>query len=111
MNRTSDFLKQITLKKVVIRMAIGALIGFALMALFILPIRDPNPEWGSNWRLRPLTLTPLITAFGFLAFFLKEYIQPKTDGGKILVFLLSALAFVVSLWMGFVLGLVGTLWN
>jgi cbb3-type cytochrome oxidase subunit 1 len=111
MRRTSEFIKQITLKQVFIRMAIGALIGLALMALFILPIRDPNPEWGSNWRLRPLTLTPLITAFGFLAFFLKEYIQPKTDGGRILVFLISALAFVVSLWMGFVLGLVGTLWN
>ena len=107
----NELIRQITLKKVIIRMGIGALIGFALMALFILPIRDPDPAWGSNWRVRPLILTPLITAFGFLAFFLKEYIQPKTDSGKILVFLISALAFVVSLWMGFVLGLDGTLWN
>lgn len=111
MTRTKDFLKQLTPKSVIARMAIGALIGFALIALFIFPIKDPDPAWGSYWRVRPLIITPLVAALGFLSFYLKEYIEPKTDAGKIVVFLISAVAFLVALWMGIILGLDGTLWD
>ncbi len=111
MTRTKDFLKQLSPLSVIARMAIGALLGFALISLFIFPIKDPDPAWGSYWRVRPLIITPLVAAFGFLSFYLKEYILPKTDAGKIVVFLISTVAFLVALWMGIILGLDGTLWN
>jgi hypothetical protein len=90
---------------------IGAAIGLAIISLLVFDVNEPNPDWGIYWRVKPLILTPIIAGFGFLSFFLKEYIMPKSDAGKIIVFLISTIAFVISLWMGTVLGLNGTLWN
>lgn len=111
MTHTKNFCQNLTPKSVLSRMLTGAFIGLAVISLFIFPITDPDPSWGAHWRIRPLIITPLASAFGFLSFYLKEYIQPRSDAGKIVVFLLSALAFVVALWMGTVLGLDGTLWD
>jgi hypothetical protein len=111
MKTTKDFISQLTFKSVITRMLIGALIGLAIISLFIFSIDGPNPAWGDYWRVKPLIITPLVSAFGFLSFYLKEYINPKSDAGKIVVFLISTLAFVVALWLGTVLGLDGTLWN
>jgi hypothetical protein len=111
MKKINDFISQLSFKSVIIRMLIGAAIGLAIISLFIFQIDDPNPEWGKCWRVKPLIITPLVAAFGFLSFYLKHYINPKTDSGKIVVFLISTFVFVVALWLGIVLGLDGTLWN
>lgn len=111
MNRTKDFIHRLTFRSVVTRMITGTIIGLAVISLFVFSVNDPDPDWGNNWRIRPLIVTPLVAAFGFLSFYLKEYIHPKSDWGKITVFLISAVAFVVALWLGTVLGLDGTLWN
>jgi len=111
MNSTKDFLRLLTPQSVLTRMVTGGIIGLAVISLFIFPISDPDPAWGEHWRIRPLIITPLVSAFGFLSFFLKDYIQPRSDAGKIVVFLISAMAFAVALWMGTILGLNGTLWD
>lgn len=111
MTRTNDFLSQLTFKHVFKNMLIGAAIGLAIISLFIFSVGDPNPEWGKYWRIKPLIITPLVSAFGFLSFFLNEYINPKTNAGKIIVFFVSLIAFIVAMWLGTVLGLNGTLWN
>lgn len=111
MTRTNDFISQLTFKSVILRMLIGAAIGLAIISLFIFTIEDPNPEWGKYWRIKPIIITPLVAAFGFLSFYLKVYINPKSDAGKIVVFFMSVIAFIVALWLGTVLGLNGTLWN
>jgi len=111
MKNIKEFVTRLNPKSVVNRMLIGAAIGLAIISLLVFPIKDPNPEWGSFWRLKPLILTPIVSGFGFLSYYLKEYINPKSDAGKIIVFLLSTFAFVVSLWIGTILGLNGTLWN
>jgi hypothetical protein len=46
-----------------------------------------------------------------LSFLLKEFVRPVSMVRKSLVFLLSLAAFLVSLWIGIVLGLDGTMWN
>ena len=93
------------------RMLIGWLIGLVIISSFVFRVHDPDPAWGRFWIIRPLIVTPLAASFGFLSFFLKDYIKPISDTGKIAVFILSRVSFLIALWMGIILGLDGTLWN
>ena len=111
MTRTNEFINQLTLKSVLTRMLIGALIGLAVISFFVFSVNNPPTEWGEYWRVKPLIITPLVSALGFLSYYLKDFINPKSDAGKIIVFLISFIAFVITLWLGTVLGLDGTLWN
>ena len=104
-------LAQITSKSLMLRMLLGAVIGFIVISFFVFRVDEPNPDWGNNWRIRPLIITPLAGAFGVLSFYLKDFIRPKTDMARIFVFILSLLGFIIALWMGIVLGLDGTMWN
>ena len=72
---------------------------------------NPDPAWGKFWRVRPLIITPLAAAFGFLAFSLKDIIRPEGNLYKAVVYMASLVIFVIALWLGIVLGLDGTLWN
>lgn len=111
MKNTIEFIKQIGLKSVITRLLVGAVIGLGIISLLIFSVNEPNPAWGSYWQVKPLIITPIVSGIGFLSFFLKEYLNPKSDTGKIVVFLLSTISFIVSLWIGTVLGLNGTMWN
>lgn len=93
------------------RALVGAVIGFGLISLFIFDVPNPDPAWGENWRLRPLIITPLAGAFASLAFLLNDILRPSNTALRILVVILSVLGFVIGLWLGFVLGLDGTLWD
>lgn len=104
-------LKQISLSRVGKNMFIGAVIGLIVISSFVFTVNQPDPSWGAVWRIRPLILTPLITAFGMLAFLLKDFVSPNTRTKQILVFLFSMACFFISLWLGIILGLDGTLWN
>ena len=102
---------QIETISIIKRMLIGAAIGLTLISIFVFSVDEPNPEWGKYWMIRPLIITPLVAAFGSLSFFLNDIVRPESDIMRLVVFLLSALAFIIALWMGFILGLDGTLWN
>jgi len=93
------------------RALIGALIGFGIISLFVFTVTNPNPEWGENWKVRPLIVTPLATALATLSFLLKNLFEPKRKWVKALVVLISTVGFAIGLWLGVVLGLDGTLWN
>jgi hypothetical protein len=94
-----------------LRMLTGAIIGLFIISFFVLSVDDPDPDWGKYWMIRPLVITPLAAAFGMLSFFLKDFIHPRGKFLTILVFSLSLVVFVIALWLGFVLGLDGTLWD
>lgn len=89
----------------------GAIIGLVVISLFVFSVNDPDPAWGNYWRVRPLIITPIIAAFGMLAFLLKDLVGPKRPVMRLVIFLLSLFGFIVALWLGIVLGLDGTLWN
>ena len=93
------------------RMLLGALIGFLLISLFVFRIDNPNPSWPSNWRIRPLIVTPLASALGILSFYLSDIVGVKGDWPRIFLFFISVILFLISLWLGTVLGLAGTMWN
>lgn len=92
-------------------MLLGASIAFPIIALMVFSVNSPNPVWGTYWMIRPLIVTPIIGAFGILSFYLKDFIRPQSDVMALIVFIISFIAFAISLWMGTILGLVGTLWN
>lgn len=105
------FSAEIEMRDVLKRMFLGALIGLAAISLLVFGVDDPDPSWPANWRVRPLLVTPFVTAFGILSFYLKDIIGVKGDWPKIFLFMLSTVLFLISLWLGTVLGLDGTLWN
>jgi hypothetical protein len=93
------------------RMSIGATIGLILIGFFLLNAGEPNPEWPSYWRIRPLIIVPLAGATGGAFFYFMHHIFAPVGWRKIAVNLFCALVFLVGLWFGTVLGLVGTYWH
>lgn len=78
---------------------IGAAIAFALIALFLLPIRDPNPEWGKFWMVKPFVIVPLAGATGGLFIITLRNLDHKKVGKKVLLWHLAFLFIsLVSGW-------------
>jgi hypothetical protein len=92
------------------RMLVGGSIALAFILLFTLPVRDPDPEWGKYWIVRPLIITPLAGAVGGACFY---FITRRYPSGakKVAAVGLALLVYLIGLWMGMVLGLDGTLWD
>jgi len=93
------------------RALIGAVLGVALVLFFVLRVDEPHPSWPYLWWIRPLVITPLAGACGGIATY---FILPsifKETWQKILAIIATIIVYVVALWMGFVLGMDGTMWN
>lgn len=102
---------QITLTSIVTKMLVGAVIGFIVISLFVFGVDNPNPAWGENWRLRPLVVTPLVSALATQALFLKYMIRFETKIMNDLLYLFSFVLVFIGLWLGIILGLDGTMWD
>jgi hypothetical protein len=103
--------QQLNTRAVILRMLLGAAIGFAIISVFVFSVDNPNPDWGKFWRIRPLIITPLAGAFGILSFYLTNLIRPQGQFMTVLIYTFSTIAFIIALWLGTVLGLAGTLWD
>ncbi len=90
---------------------IGAGISFLLVMLFIRTAEAGNPVWSKYWFIRPLLIIPLAGAVG--GAFTYYLIQLTKGGGwrRVLAIFISLVVYLVGIWMGFVLGFDGTLWN
>ena len=89
----------------------GAAFGLALITLFLAGVQHPDPVWGKLWMIRPLLVVTMAGALGgFINYMLLHYHQ-KLGIHKVVAVVLSALIYVVGLWLGSVLGLAGTLWD
>lgn len=93
------------------RMVQGAAIALTLIALFLLGVHNPKPEWGKLWMVRPLIIVPLAGAMGGVLYYLMDYLRYQGGWKKAAAVVLSLLGYLVVLWLGTVLGLDGTLWN
>lgn len=89
---------------------IGAGIALIAISFFVFGVDQPNPEWPEYWRVRPLIITPLAGAVGGAFYAFLNYHNPMGIN-KTVAFLLSILIYIIGLWMGSILGLVGTMWN
>jgi drug/metabolite transporter (DMT)-like permease len=93
------------------RMIIGAMIGFMVISIFVFGVDYINPEWGKYWRIRPLIVTPLAGAMGGLCNYFIFQFHTRAGINKTEATIISALVFLVGLWMGVVAGLDGTMWD
>ena len=92
-------------------MLIGAIIGLMVISYFLIAARGGNPEWGKFWMIRPLIVEPLAGATaGACNYFLVHY-RGLIGLNKTIAIIISVLVSIIGLWMGIVLGLVGTMWN
>lgn len=107
----NSVLHNINRKSLIIKMIIGAILGFTLISLMVFSVKNPKPEWGELWMIRPLIIVPSAGAVGSLFFSSIEILRPQGILKKVLLIIVSTFAFIVTLWMGIVLGLDGTLWN
>lgn len=83
------FSAEITINTMFKRMLLGALIGFLVISFFVFGVDNPNLSWPTNWRIRPLIVTPLAGAFGILSFYLSDIIGVRGDWPRIfLIFIL-----------------------
>lgn len=93
------------------RMLIGGGIALALIALFLSGINDPDPAWPEYWKVRPFLIVPLAGAGAGLCSFYLQYLLGTEGWRKGAVIALTIIGYLIALWLGFVLGLDGTLWN
>jgi hypothetical protein len=93
------------------RMLIGAGIGLAAISFFLVMSGGGNPEWGKFWMIRPLILVPFAGAMGGLCNYYIVHYRWVVGVPKGLALVISALVFLVGIWMGIVLGLDGTMWD
>lgn len=111
MTQSSTSTSQPNQYSLVIRMGVGAIIGLLVISLFVLPVNQPDPAWGKYWMIRPLIITPLAGAMGGLCNHLIFHFRNVVGMNKVVAVIVSALVFLIGLWMGIVLGLDGTLWD
>ncbi len=90
---------------------VGAGIALAAIIFFLLQVKHPNLEWGQFWMVRPMIIVPLAGATGGACFYFLNNAFSEKGWRKTLAFIVSVIVYVVGFWMGFVLGLAGTLWN
>lgn len=93
------------------RAIIGAVINLALISFFLSGVDYRDPSWHPLWFIRPLIVVPFAGAVGGVVFHLKDYISQQLGWNKHVVTVLCLIIYIIGIWMGFVLGLDGTLWN
>ncbi|QHV95294.1 potassium transporter KefB [Spirosoma endbachense] len=93
------------------RMIQGAAIALILIALFLLPVSEPDPAWGKLWMIKPLLIVPVAGAIGGAIYYLLDHLRYQGGWKKTLAYPLSLIGYIIVLWLGTVLGLNGTLWN
>ncbi|MCD6018217.1 MAG: potassium transporter KefB [Bacteroidetes bacterium] len=111
MTQENNLKKQPDQKAAIVKpMLIGAAIGLIFISFFVFGVDQPNPDWPKFWMVRPLVVVPVAGAIGGLFYSFMDY-QCSRGFNRTVAVLLSLIVFVIGLWMGTVLGLVGTMWH
>ena len=97
-------------------MLIGGVIAFSLISIFLLTffisVDEPNPAWPELWWVRPIAVVTLAGQAGGVFYYFMNILMGRKGGWrKAVAIILSVLVYIIGLWMGFVLGLVGTMWH
>ena len=111
MTNQKNILESVDKASLAKHLAVGAVVGFAVISFFVFGVDRPKPEWGTFWRVRPLIVTPLSGAAGGAVFYFLGFFGSRLGWPKAISIVLAAIISIVGLWMGIVLGLVGTMWN
>ena len=92
-------------------MLIGAGLALLLILLFLSGVNNPDPAWGSMWKLKPIIMVPIAGAIGGGFYYCMGLLSFNSGLNKSVAVIVGLIGYVVVLWLGTVLGLNGTLWN
>jgi hypothetical protein len=101
-------LKKIEPAALIKHISIGAGIALVLIAIFLSGVGEPDPKWPKLWMLKPLFIVPLTGAIGGLGFYMLISLLPTN---KVMTTILGLVGYIIVIWMGFILGLNGTMWD
>ena len=109
-NYTRHYINPASLGK---RMLIGAAMALFLICFFLFGDGDlpEDPAWHEYWYIRPLIVVPIAGAMGAGFSTILDDLRHQGGWKQAFAIVFSLIVFIVSLWLGTVLGLVGTLWN
>ena len=93
------------------RMMLGAGIALILISIFLYSSGEPNPGWSKIWMLKPLLIVPVAGAMGGAFSFYLDHMRFQSGWMKAFLFIASVMGYIITLWLGTVLGLDGTLWD
>lgn len=92
-------------------MLVGAAIGLVVISIFVFGADNYDPTWPSNWRVKPLIMTPIIAAIAGAFFAFMRPMRKRGGWVTALGYIISIVGFVAICWIGIVLGLNGTMWD
>ncbi|MFN5218431.1 MAG: hypothetical protein ACK5CL_06660 [Sphingomonadales bacterium] len=98
-------------KTILLNALTGYVVGLGVISLFISGLDNPKPEWDKYWMIQPLVITPIFSAFGSLALLLPDFLKIISPWKRLLALLAGLFIYMLLLWTGIVLGLVGTMWD
>lgn len=89
----------------------GAIPALIFIFIFMAGVDETDPSWHRFWMIRPLLIVPFAGAMGGVAYYFLDHLRFQGGWKEVAAFVLSLIVYLVGLFMGFVLGLDGTLWN
>jgi hypothetical protein len=93
------------------KMLQGGGLALLLITIFLLGVKEPDPEWGKLWMARPLIIVSLAGAGGGMFYYFMAPMRHTGGWRRIIANLSCLIVYIIALWLGTVLGLDGTLWN
>jgi hypothetical protein len=93
------------------RIVLGIGTALILMILLLIQVDEPNPEWGELWMVRPLIMVSFGGAACGAFYHLMEQFAARRNWNTIMIKVFSLIVCMIMLWMSFILGLDGTLWD
>jgi hypothetical protein len=109
--RNSFITASIHWPSLITRMLIGTAIALMLIIFFLAGVDNPDPAWGTNWKLKPMLIVPYAGAMGGAFTYFMDPMRFHGNIARIIAALACLVGFIIALWMGSILGLNGTLWN
>lgn len=109
MNQSNSFpTKQSNYSLLIKHLFIGGGIGLILILIFLLGAGAPDPNWSKLWMLKPLIIVPITGGMGGIVIY---FLNHQIISNKVLARILGVIGYIIVLWMGFIVGLNGTMWD
>ncbi len=89
----------------------GAGISLTLLFCFLFSAGEPDPQWGKFWVIKPISIVLLTGALSAAYYYSMDELRYQGGRKKIFANVSSLFVFIITLWLGTLLGLSGTVWD
>jgi hypothetical protein len=93
------------------RMLQGAGMALMLILFFLVGAGAPDPAWPKLWMIKPLMMVPFAGALGGVFYYNMDHLRCQGGWREAWAYIWSLGVYIIVLWLGFALGLHGTMWD